>query len=333
MSTAWTAVPKQPTSGIIQLLPLNKLEFIGMSAPWKENGNQGIWKFNTINNEWINIMKYPENYPLTKIQSSTIDVKNNIIYSCCHKNYRIFGFNLNKKSMVDMGEPMIDPDVFYHILFYQNKFHHFTWNLHYTSNGAAIHTIVDIGYSHYARNGDGQSIWPFVNVMENALVTTYCDYGKIQIIKFDDNKWYNTGIENCDNLYGSKIVETTTRDYWIFIGGRDFGSTSVRSLIHVYDIKNKKMNRSNITLPSIINTSNIPENSIQAIITRNESKENMLLHGFIKQCYKNVSFKNMTKLPLFMIDNILKFCCFERFDLVCLHSHWTIDVDEIINGM
>ena len=58
------------------------------------------------------------------------------------------------------------------------------------------------------------------------------------------------------------------------------------------------------------NTLNVPEIAKQAIMMRNEVKVKILLHGFIKECYKNITFKDMTNLPLYLIDYILKFLLF-----------------------
>ena len=62
MSTNWTKIPYVFEAKYFRLLHGNDHEFIVVPVPRKnkQNGN-GIYKLNTITNEWSKIMDYPPN--------------------------------------------------------------------------------------------------------------------------------------------------------------------------------------------------------------------------------------------------------------------------------
>ena len=336
-ATTWTQAPTtlNPTL-ITQLLPLNDSEFIAMGSNY-----DAIFKYNKISNKWTKIIKFPDNY-LTNYHISTIDTKNNNIYTFTADNKLII-FNLNTKSIVYTTSVDVTNfrRPFHEIFFYNQELHYFTPNQHLVYNGSGFETVVNV------RNNKKISTW-VAKVMGNKLITTMSGIGddltQTKIIQYKNDKWRNTKIANCENVFCSTIVETTKGDYWIFLGGLDVNTNKPHNLIHVYDVKRNRLNRSSINLPSswtqkgikLLTYSCDPMGLSAAmcpIIMRNNRNDKFLTYGFIRNCYKDQSFQNLQQMPRYLLDYIFHWVWMETMHLIWFVDHWIIDVDIIVNAV
>ena len=338
MSTVWTKIQNVP-SVIQRILPLNKYEFFACSFPrlqldsTSNNCDAGILKYNSITHEWTRIMKYPENYE-SEWQVYTLDRVNNVIY-LCDKDKRIIKFDLNTKTILEMQDlnDNCDVDNPFSIVISKRGVHFLTVKKHILLdhlNGSEVHTFEIPGIE--------AIIWPLMSV---PMVTTYWEKDQTpKVVQFlDDCKWYICKISNTENLFASTIVRTTSRTHLIFIGGMDIKTQEAHSLIYFHDCKTRKLSQSNITLPlsltSQIVTFSTPATPcvlMQAITTRDDTKDKILTYGFIRECYKIKSFKDTTKMPIYLMDYVFKWMCHETLHLFWLDEHWTIEVDKILSS-
>ena len=337
MSMNWSQVQNVPNSNLHQVFRLCRHEFIAMSYPNKRSGFDapGIFKFNTMRNKWTKIMEYPDDYQ-TIYHTSTMDIKNNIIYSSNADN-KLIKFDLNTKQCIKWGFLNRQNQIHHDILFFKNKFHYFTEKEHSLLDGPSVIRL-------FKSNSGRSLLWPSVKVIGNEMTTALrrWDNKVVQIVFNEfDNRWDTLLIPIPNDLFATNIIQTTKGDYLLYIGGFNMDTQQRHNSICFWDTKRKKLNKSKINLPPSLtlelSTFLLDEPILKglvmpAIITRNKINDILLIDGFVRECYKHESFKNLTKLPIYMIDYILKWMCFETLHIIFRTRHWTIDVDKILNS-
>ena len=84
-------------------------------------------------------------------------------------------------------------------------------------------------------------------------------------MEFINNKWNDWNIKNCQYLAGSSICATMNEDYLIFVGGYNAESDAYHQCIFVYDVRNKRLSKSNIKCPLYF--------EIFPIVTKNDERD------------------------------------------------------------
>ena len=166
------------------------------------------------------------------------------------------------------------------------------------------------------------STGPIFVKQRKSIMTVLSD--PISVIEFKDNKWTDLKVENCQDLFASKTISTTTGDFIIFVGGwhEEINNYQDHRLIFFYDVKNNKLIKSDIEAPE--------EEFTGLTLTRNKDYEDVLTFGFIRKCYKMTNYSDLQALPFYLIKFIGKWVCYETIHLIARERHWTIGVDEII---
>ena len=142
----------------------------------------------------------------------------------------------------------------------------------------------------------------------------------------DNNTWTEWKTAQNMNLVISAIVGTRNEDYLLFIAPANYDADN----IIIYNVRNHTFKESMIKIPC--------SKKFDAAIVSDEDKEDTLVHGYIREVYKQSGFRNIQKLPHYLIKLIVSWVCFEMLHIIFdkeLHyvnlKHFIIDVDKITN--
>ena len=345
LQTNWSILEQPPLHcSFTQLLPLNNHEFLVVPVTTKkyihrfpslevdsvrkeyENAD-GIYKYNSISKQWTKIMDYPKDFQ-SHNHIATIDNKNNIIY-ILNDNSIFIKIDLNTKTI-----EKINCNFFCGTLpglIYANG------DIH-VIGGKGIPNALPNTYNrkHLIFNEEEKAfkevnefntnIFPIPIYLKrsNSIMAIIGD-GPYPLIEYRNNVWKS--IEIIKNKHPDIVMVTTTQDFMIFMQFRDC-YMHMRQKIFVYNLKNKIMHESKIKSAMFYDA--------KGIITRNNEGDEILTFGFINRCYKGNDFKEIQKLPFYLIKFVSKWVCFETAHFIEFkgngkHTHWEIDVDKIIN--
>ena len=323
----WSQLSHPPRAAIFRLIPINHYEFIFVTQTVidEEIVKDGIYKYNSIDKTWNKIINYPQDFR-SMHHNSTIDTKNNIIYTA--NKSKLLQINLNTNNIETLLETTIFGG-FPGILFANDRIHiiggaqnrkHFIFD----PTNKKLNEIYGFDCGARCR--------PIYLKTKRSIITSVYK-PPVSIMEFKDNKWTDMKIQNCELLAGSNVMATTKEDYLIFYHGYNVKDSKNHKYIFVYDVRNNILKRSNIEAPSA--------SSISGAVTRNYKQENLLTFGFINQCYKMLQYQNVTPMPFYLIKLIEKWVCYETIHFVELvqdnnhHTiqkviHWVMDMDKII---
>eukprot|EP01084_Bolivina_argentea_P177395 306772_1 len=127
------------------------------------------------------------------------------------------------------------------------------------------------------------------------------------------------------------IVCARFDEYIIILGGSYDYNASITmdnkysDNIFIYDIKFNTFRKSKVKLPkSDLDRCN-------AVITNNKCNDELLTFGFIRICYKSNTFIKLQYLPVYLIQLIGKWVCYQNIHIIADNGeHWKINVDCII---
>ena len=76
---------------------------------------------------------------------------------------------------------------------------------------------------------------------------------------------------------------------------------------------------------------------VAGIILRDDKRDELLVFGFINQCFRNKEMINVQILPVYLIKLIRGWVCIEMVHLIAWtkdwdrkYLHWKINVDDIL---
>ena len=268
----WNVLPPLPYDKFSQPVCINPDEFI--IALWNElhYEGDGMYKFNTINNEWLNLVSYPlgSKYDATSL---AYDKHNNVIYMS----------NSWECNQVDL-------------------------NIH-TITTAAFHAedsqIVSIGHKIHAignRLGDKKEYVVnegFNELKKHRIVylqstnsilclgreSTYGILESIHEFNLSSQKWSKLDTQLPEKLYDFGFVKTTSEDFIILLGGVGIAPYDV---IRIYDVRQSIFVQSKIKTPT--------KGNCKAVLMSNPDKDKTIIIGFIRDCYKRDDFNQVQTL-------------------------------------
>ena len=255
---------------------------------------------------------------------AAIDTKRKIIY-ICNEQSKLLKIDLKTKSIETISHEA-HFGTFPAMVFADDR-------IHIISNYLCKHCVFDTSSNKFEELWDFSdkeklpSTEPlFIKQHNSMIMTTYNGNNKtspVSVMEFKNNKWTDLNVKNCEYLYDSNMITTTTGDFIIFLGGTDVEKVEDHRLIFIYDIKHEKLMKCGIEAPS---------DSICSALTRNKSNEELLTFGFVHDCYKVTNFRGIQMIPFYLIKVIGKWVCYETIHLVGDEGHWTIDMDKIITN-
>ena len=335
----WTELDSVPHAYFAKLLSVNDHEFICIPSRSSDDNNRdgknsdGIYVYNSIHNKWCKIINYPTNFETLR-HSTTIDKKNQIIY-IANGISKLYKIDLKTKT-IELLSNNVNVGAFPGIILIKNK----------------IHIIgARENYKHFLYDQDDDQLKEICDFADNDLMTSrssiylkstqsafttvyYKDnpLDPVSIMEFKDNEWSDLNIKDCDGLHQSCILSTFHEDYLLIIGGVTDITFWIHANIFVYNIKNKKLMKSDIRSPFI----GYPFGAI----TKNDENDELLTFGFIRNCYKIFSlFNDVQIMPFYLMKFIQKWVCNEKLHLMLskeydnkIKTHWMINVDRIIGA-
>ena len=318
MSSRWRMLQKPPSDDGT-LVSLNSHEFIIVpESKSTEKNNNGLHKYNSILNKWTKIMDYPKDLISTS-HYAAFDAKTKIIY-ICNDQSKLLRIDLNSKSIettsanVYFGRfpGVVFTDDTLHVI---ARFEHFVFD---ASNNKfkLLHDSFD----------EKKLLSPHLAQSKSIITTMYNGNNKtVSVVEYKNNKWIDLDIKNCDDSFASHIIESSAGDYIIFVGGMNITTYAMIPSIFVYDVKYKKLMKSDIPTAET-------ESFTGLVLTRNKDNEDVLTFGFVRDCYKMKQLRNTQSVPFYLIKFIGKWICYEIVHMIGHERHWTIDMDEIVTN-
>eukprot|EP01084_Bolivina_argentea_P083177 150621_1 len=154
--------------------------------------------------------------------------------------------------------------------------------------------------------------------------------GSIHEFELQNNKWikYNCKSEEKIDLIFPAVVCTENEQHIIMFAGMQCvsGYESTDS-IFVFDVENRMFMKSRLKCPF--------KGMCQAIIMRDEYKDELMAFGFVNQCFTCKQFVNMQKLPFYIVRLINKWVCNEWIYLIkwANGDHWKMHIDYIMQSI
>ena len=329
---SWIKCSPPPHSVFGTLLPLNTYEFIIVPQAHPNDKRykdlDGIYKYNSIHKQWSKIFDYPDLSYFTSVgHRSAIDIKNQIVYACSRS--KLLKIDLNTKTMKIIY-------LNYYVgnfpgTIFANDSLHIIGGVLNNSHWILDKSTLMLNEAHNFEDDDQRIASKAIYFKRHKSILSTCsafeEDGKIRatsITEFKNNKWNIFKDTQDKELFNSSIIATKNENYLIFVSGGNFNS------IFVYDVRKDVMIKSDIKKPT--------NDFSCVIITRNDDRDNLLTFGFVGECYKKREYKNIQKLPFYLIKMIDSWVCFETVHLLIdshgvrcePRTHWTIDVDKII---
>ena len=119
--------------------------------------------------------------------------------------------------------------------------------------------------------------------------------------------------------YRAGVIMTRDEKYAIIFGGQRC------DMIDIFDINKRVVYQSNIKCPQ--------EREYRAMLTDNVEKNNVIIHGYLKNVWKNKEFNNLDQLPLELIILITTFYANEYVHLMRLNGeHWRMSLSELLHS-
>ena len=297
------------------------------------DGN-GIYKYQIGNdNQWTKIVNYPTTF-VEGYTHSAFNERNGCIY--IFDGFGISEYNSKSKMFKEITNDIgIDIDM---LLCINDKIH-FLGNQHCifdneTKKFTKLHDLndqFDVDYMRGLRSA--------FHIKSRESILMIDAGGRIYEYSLVNNKWIKWNIRSpAKSLTGSAVLTKDERYVIIFSNQTDRSRhtnyiplTYVTNAIFIYDFRMRKFMKSKIELPTEVGISY--RNSL-SITTRNKFAEELLVFGFVNRVYKLNRFKNVQKLPVYLIKFIGKWISIEYVHFISEVSrkHWRICVDAIIEN-
>lgn len=286
---------------------LNDHEFI-IATLYNETANDGIHKYNINKNAWIQIWEYPHE---EKMQIETMAInrgteQNKIYLGDCHyKNKRLVMFDTTTNKLSTLKSPwklkvdssMVNVNGVFHIIGgYQNSTH-VSWN----SDNDEFVIMHD-----FKTNGFNDIFSPstiYVPSKQMILLIgglCFVTFKMIGIWKFclKTNKWHK--LEGIQLDYYHACPCLTSNEEYIVIGGGLDKNDNYMNKLYVLDIREDeeyKLKECDIKLP-------IDKVKHRIVRSGGGIKDEILVVGWIKKQFKDNDLKELSLLPMYMMQLI-----------------------------
>eukprot|EP01084_Bolivina_argentea_P121980 216183_1 len=236
-----------------QLLAINDNEFIIIPYfdRWRQknidNCANGIYKFNTINNQWIKMMHYSKDFEST-FHGTTFDNKNKLIF-IYNSQSQLIEINLNTQSF-----KILSTSVHNFNTFLSPKIININDNIHIIADNAghSEHFIFD------KKTNQLNEMYQFdfqhkltQNLLHLKSRNSIFFAGETCFYEYSilNKKWKQLNIVIPSRLSYSAVVCTKNEQFLIFLGGL-IDNCDHSDNISIYDFKTKKLTQSVVKLPN-----------------------------------------------------------------------------------
>eukprot|EP01084_Bolivina_argentea_P264519 448094_1 len=325
MST-WFSVSECPCRYISSALQINRSEFVVVPSTTvsllSNTHGDGIYKYNVKQDQWIKFFEYEQGFVSTFV-SAAFDEGSKLIY-ICNSEHELLEFNLITMSMKLLMKSMVIRG-FINMICVNGIVHLIGANLNtvnkhyiYDKNSNLLNETNELGV---------EPIGHFMYLKSKRTITLF-DRVKSEIHEFQlwDNKCIKYKCESIPFLRVASIVATKNEQYFIVLGGFK-GFAELSKCIFLFDVKNKAFLQSSLECPEA--------GSYNATIMRDDIMDELMVFGYVNQCFATDEFVSVQKLPFYLIKLINRWICNEWIYLVQYISgkHWKIHVDSIIQSV
>ena len=329
----WSKLPAPPYLYGAPMTSITSTAFIVLQG-------SGIYCYNTKTTpKWTKIdIKYPSDFVCdSNNHSSTFDSKTQTIYVC--NETQLLSINLLSKKCQILCETLelsectqiLYANGFIHVI---NSYYHHDINL----QTGKMREICNFQSNNICMDGGKIMTNCGTQIMAryHTKVSNKWIYG---ICKFSlpTNQWIiDPKLKNFDIFCRRQSsVITTHGDYVLFIGDtlttrETLEYRQASDCILVYHIETGSFRISGIKLPR--------KCMLYPAMTRDVERDQLLVFGYIKQCYRDQSMLGVESMPVYLIEILTTFVCFEMLNVIGYNperdnnNHWIMDVDIIITS-
>jgi len=305
--TKWIELSCIPFS--YHIFAINSDEFAVIEDSY---GSMKLYKYNVKSNSIVHIEVLAEISELINIDEDTttgdlaFDAFKHDLYFVANGN--LHSWNIKTKEMKELKpkQDCFDVDEKY-ILFVDDHIHRIHWGNHHWIGHVSVQSQlikpVERRITSLSENRHGRLIHiPSKHCI--LLIGGYDDHNKAQpdlwIFSLSAYKWKK--IQNIKYLtYAFGAVLTSNERYIVLLGGMNIGCVRYDD-IYVLDMKNEdenkwKMKKSSIKCPQIGVCNAVRTGGV-------DSKDDILVDGFIKDCFQQKDFENIQLPPAYIIKMI-----------------------------
>ena len=312
-----------------------------------------ILLYNVTNNEYDTFMQFKKNMAV-RLDSAAIDIENQMIYIAGHAGILQIDLTtkttrfVSKKRFKYSLSTIITNDKLYifHFPIAEDRDDDF--------GSLAAHTIYDIKTSkvrtttiffpkpaQYTEFAEGEQM-VFLESENKCLFIGGDLSTNIVIYDITNDDWsIMKGVRSSDlELYGDQSIVITNDDRFVIIFNSNESDLSIEdndgsggmeyvNEIEIIDLKTKSCTKSSVKLPS-----SWQDEPSHAFIADDYSKSDIIINGYLRQCWKDKIFINLDQLPLELIRVIIEF---HSQDVVHIMQRstghqWTISLQEILSS-
>ena len=276
--------------------------------------DDGIYKYDHVRNKWSKMIDLHIQLPN---KTAMFEYSTNCIYTC--NGYYIFKFDLNTKQM---SYTQLSKQVQYPILVSKTI----------TTNVSQIDVLEGTNHHRCSYFMTNQQKYITTTSIEHDISMQHGMYiTNVETYSLQQNQWTTWNIKSLP--HNSQIIATQNEDYLIFIGGinaytktRHPFKTKQQQLsnhIYVFDVKHHKLLTSSIKTPCL---------EFRAQITGDILMDQLLVYSYCNTSWMLKQFHKVSNLSLPLIQLIANYMRIERIHLIGNKSHWSINIDNIIQS-
>eukprot|EP01084_Bolivina_argentea_P271438 461866_1 len=321
------AFPYSKSIWPVQVLSIKDNELMVIFT--KSTDHKGIYTYNSNTNKWNKNIQYDIKFE-SQMNSITYNKLRNTIYISTSNNELIELYlstgDITQETMkiilkqkeIGGATPVISINNCIHILSKKR-------NTHYCLNlkNNILHKIHEFDKKSY----EYLSEWIYLQKSRKLLVFDskyeYC-YELDVSVHIINLKWkkHIISFNSCKYLKYSTIVTILNEKKIILCGGAYGNQYKKTDQIFVYDVISKSFYMSTVRCPN--------PGYYQAISINDSKREELLTFGFIKKCYKENDYEDMTLLPHYLCRLITEFSSQQWVHLLTIGEHWTLPIDSIL---
>lgn len=296
----------------------------------------GIYKYNVNTNVWTRLIEYDDTFKTSsQVVYAAYDPSNQLLFVSDGKT--IFEFDLNSKSMKVLNEfairrcmSMICVDGILHLL---------------SANAWRVASVQsdDNDYKHEVFNkdiGEFKEIHKIKEFDGNFFKLLHLKKKK-NVILFDpnngvmhtyqtwNNEWVPSKIKNeYEPISNQAYVSTANEQHIIGLSGviRVSYPSVCGHYITMFDVRDKVLKTLKAKCP-------VTTGLVRAVMMTNEKRDEVMVYGFVNQCFESEEYQNIQRLPKYLIQLISQWISNEYIHLIdqMTGNHWKIHIDEILN--
>ena len=239
----------------------------------------------------------------------------------CLCNFDILEYNLHSKSTTKFTDTSF-PELFTEIICINGVIHVFDGGCKhfiFHKENSAFDEICQLSYEQFI----GKAVY-----LKSKKTIVLFDANTSFIYEYQtwNKTWITHAFEPMNNMghVQAGTCATTNEKYILIFGGF---IPRKKDSIFLFDVHNKTFTESSIKCPF--------REMCRATIMRNDHEDEVIVYGFVNQCFAAKQFIGVGKLPIDVIKLINRLICNEWVHLISFdqppNNHWKIHIDSLFS--